>query len=88
MATILSKSPPTYNANNVQGSVKQITDYLRYLHENVDFLLGQLKKKDTDTYDTLAKIQETLSSIKSSISTIEAEYTALEARVSALEKVK
>lgn len=92
MATVLSKSPPTYNANNVPGTVKQVTDYLRYLHENVDFLLGQLKKKDTETdasleaiRERLTSMQSTISSISGSVSTLQSQYTALEARVAALE---
>lgn len=92
MATVLSKSPPTYNGNDVPKTVRSVVEYLRYLHENVDYLIGQLKKKDTETEATLSTIsnklsdmQSTISSIEGEIETIESNYSALEQRVSALE---
>lgn len=92
MATVLSKSPPTYNGNDVPRTVRSVVEYLRYLHENMDYLIGQLKKKDTETEATISSMKETLSSMQSAISsieqeigTIESNYMALEARVAALE---
>lgn len=92
MATVLSKSPPAYNANNIAGTVKAATDYLRYLHENVDYLIGQLQKHDQATEKALSEMKEALSSLGGSIQQIEGEiaaiennYTALELRVAALE---
>lgn len=93
MATVLGKSPPPFNRNDITGSVKSISDYLIYLHENIDYQLGQLKRTDTETAKKLEELGESLeamnssiSSLRSSVNTLQSNYTSLAARVAALEK--
>lgn len=45
MATVLPGSPPAFNKNDVSGTVKALCNYTRVLQENLDFLLGQMKKE-------------------------------------------
>ena len=92
MATILSKSPPPNNPNDVGGTVKNISNYLIYLHENLDYLIGQLKKADEATVKelealsgSLSALRSTVGSLSSAVNTLQGRYQQLEARVSALE---
>lgn len=93
MATILPGSPPAYNRNDIDGTVKALCNYTRGLQENIDFLLGQLKKDlaavkgDVDGLTTkTATMQGTISSVQSSVSTLGNQYSQLAARVTALEQ--
>lgn len=45
MATILPDSPPAFNKNDIEGTVKALCSYTRNLHETLDFTLGQIQKK-------------------------------------------
>lgn len=92
MATILSKSPPPNNPNDVGGTVKNISNYLIYLHENLDYLIGQLKKADSETSAALEKMSGNLSELSGTVSSLGSElnalrqsYSLLEQRVAALE---
>lgn len=90
MATILPGSPPSFDKNNVAGTVKQLCNYTRSLQENLDFMLGQLQKSMTASVDGLnskvSSLQTTLSGVQQSVSTLEGEYNKLAARVTALEQ--
>ena len=44
MATTLPGSPPSFDRNDVNGTVKSLCNYTRNLQENLDFMLGQLQK--------------------------------------------
>lgn len=92
MATILSKSPPPNNPNDVGGTVKNISNYLIYLHENLDYLIGQLKKADNETAaaleemsGNLTQLSGTVSSLGNNLNTLQQSYSLLERRVAALE---
>ena len=43
MATILPGSPPSFDRNDVNGTVKSLCNYTRSLQEKLDFMLGQLQ---------------------------------------------
>ena len=47
MATTLPGSPPSFDRNDVNGTVKSLCNYTRNLQENLDFMLGQLQKSMT-----------------------------------------
>ena len=47
MATTLPGSPPSFDRNDVNGTVKSLCNYTRNLQENLDFRLGQLQKSMT-----------------------------------------
>lgn len=72
MATTLPGSPPSFDRNDVNGTVKSLCNYTRSLQENLDFMLGQLQKSMT--------------AIQTSVSTLGDEYNKLAARVTALEQ--
>ena len=44
MATVLPGSPPAFNPNDVEATVKALCNYLRGFQENTDYLFGQLQK--------------------------------------------
>ena len=93
MATILPGSPPSFDRNDVNGTVKALCSYTRNLQENLDFMLGQLQKSMTsiqsgvDGLNTkVSSLQNTLSGVQQSVSTLGSEYNKLAARVTALEQ--
>ncbi len=93
MATILPGSPPSFNRNDVSGTVKALCSYTRSLQENIDFLLGQLQKSvqtmqgDVEGLTTkTTTMQNTLSGVQSNVSTLGNQYNQLAARVTALEQ--
>ena len=93
MATILPGSPPSFNRNDVSGTVKALCSYTRSLQENIDFLLGQLQKSvqtmqgDVEGLTTkTTTMQNTLSGVQNNVSTLGNQYNQLAARVTALEQ--
>ena len=93
MATTLPGSPPSFDRNDVNGTVKSLCNYTRSLQENLDFMLGQLQKSMTsiqsgvDGLNTkVSSLQNTLSGVQQSVSTLGSEYNKLAARVTALEQ--
>lgn len=93
MATILPGSPPSFNRNDVSGTVKALCSYTRSLQENIDFLLGQLQKSvqtmqgDVEGLTTKTDtMQNTLSGVQNNVSTLGNQYNQLAARVTALEQ--
>lgn len=93
MATILPGSPPSFNRNDVNGTVKALCSYTRSLQENLDFMLGQLQKSMTSMESSLeglnsktSSLQTAVSGVQSSVSTLGNQYNSLAARVAALEQ--
>ena len=93
MATILPGSPPSFDKNNVAGTVKQLCNYTRTLQENLDFQLGQFKKDMTEArkdieglHGSVESPQRAMESMQGSLSTLANQYNALALRVSALEQ--
>ena len=93
MATILPGSPPSFDRNDVNGTVKSLCNYTRSLQENLDFMLGQLQKNVTSMQSSVeglgtrvSSLQTTLSGVQQSVSTLGSEYNKLAARVTALEQ--
>lgn len=93
MASILPGSPPTFNRNDVNGTVKALCSYTRSLQENLDFMLGQLQKSMTSMENSIeglnsktSSLQTTVSGVQSSVSTLGNQYNSLAARVTALEQ--
>lgn len=93
MATIFPGSPPTFNKNDVSGTVKSLCNYTRSMQENLDFLLGQMKKNMEETNKTVSSqgeaiksLQNALASVQNSLSTLSSNYNSLAARVAALEQ--
>ena len=93
MSTILPGSPPTFNKNYVSGTVKSLCNYTRSMQENLDFLLGQMKKNMEKTNKTVSSqgeaiksLQNALASVQNSLSTLSSNYNSLAARVAALEQ--
>ena len=93
MATILPGSPPSFDRNDVSGTVKSLCNYTRSLQEKLDFMLGQLQKSVTSMQSSVeglgtkvSSLQTTLSGVQQSVSTLGSEYNKLAARVTALEQ--
>ena len=93
MATILPGSPPSFDRNDVNGTVKSLCNYTRSLQENLDFMLGQLQKSVTSMQSNVeglgtrvSSLQTTLSGVQNSVDALGSEYNKLAARVTALEQ--
>lgn len=93
MATILPGSPPSFNKNDVNGTVKALCSYTRNLQENLDFMLGQPQKSMTGMESSIeglnskvSSLQTAVSGVQSSVSTLGNQYNSLAARVAALEQ--
>lgn len=93
MATILPGSPPSFDRNDVTGTVKALCNYTRNLQENIDFMLGQLQKSVTAAQSSIeglntktSSLQTTVSSLQGSVGTLGTQYNQLAARVTALEQ--
>lgn len=89
MATILPGSPPAFNRNDVEGTVKALCAYVRNLHETLDYTLGQFEKELTKIKDGDAqrdtKITNLQTGLVSALNLMNEQYTELNTRVSALE---
>lgn len=95
MATILTGSPPSFNRNDVTGTVKALCTYTRGLQENLDFLLGNLRRDMEGAQTALSSQGESITSLRTalasaqeSLSKLGSDYNALAARVTALENNK
>jgi septal ring factor EnvC (AmiA/AmiB activator) len=93
MATTLPGSPPGFNKENIGGTVRSICSYLRTLHDNVDFQLGQFKKTQEAQAKTIsvleqkvAKLESSLQTAQQDIGTLKTNYDKLAARVTVLEQ--
>lgn len=93
MATILPGSPPSFDRNDVSGTVKSLCNYTRNLQEKLDFMLGQLQKSVTSMQSSVegltnrvSSLQTTLSGVQDSVDALGSEYNRLAARVTALEQ--
>lgn len=89
MATILPGSPPAFDKNNVEGTVKALCAYTRNQHETLDFLLGQIEKDMDKLKGSISGQAETISALQASLvdalQIMNRQYTELSARVAALE---
>lgn len=89
MVAILPGSPPSFNRNDVEGTVKALCDYSRNMHDTLDYMLGQMEKELSGIKDTAEKQGETIATLQTSlVSALELmnqQYTELSARVAALE---
>ena len=93
MATTLPGSPPGFNKENVTGTVRAICSYLRTLHDNLDFQLGQFKKTQETQQGKVETLEKKVSSLEGGlrtaqqdIGTLQTNYNNLAARVTALEQ--
>lgn len=93
MATTLPGNPPAYDRNDVAGTVKALCSYTRSLQENLDFMLGQIKKNQeamqqsiTAQGERVTALSGAVSGVQSSLSGLGSEVNRLAARVSALEQ--
>lgn len=93
MATILPGSPPSFNKNDVSGTVKALCSYTRTLQENLDFMLGQLQKSMTGMESSIeglnskvSSVQSTLNGVQNSVAALGNQYNQLAARVTELEQ--
>ena len=93
MATTLPGNPPSYDRNDVAGTVKALSSYTRNLQENLDFMLGQIKKNQETMQQSIssqgervATLSSAMSGVQSSLSGLGNDVNRLAARVSALEQ--
>lgn len=93
MATTLPGSPPSFDRNDVNGTVKSLCNYTRNLQENLDFMLGQIKKNQETMQQSIssqgervATLSSAMSGVQSSLSSLGNDVNHLAARVSALEQ--
>lgn len=93
MATVLPGSPPTFNKNDVPATVKALCAYTRNMQENINFMLGQLKKNAEEMGKTINSQGEAISSLQTavgglqgSVGTLSSQYNNLAVRVAALEQ--
>lgn len=85
MATVLPGSPPTFDKENETGTVRAICNYLRQIHDNVDFQLGQIKKALETQQAAIGVLTEKNAGLMNEISALREDHEALAARVSVLE---
>jgi len=92
MATVLPGSPPSFDRNDVSGTVKALCNYTRTLQENIDFMLGQLQKSVTAAQTSIeglntrtTSLQSAVSGLQNSVGTLGTQYNQLAVRVAALE---
>lgn len=89
MATILPGSPPSFNKNDVESTVKNLCAYNRNMHDTLDYTLGQMEKSINQVKDAIEEQGKTIANLQSAlVSALELmneQYTELNARVSALE---
>ncbi len=58
MANIIPGVPPTYNPDDLRGTVKNLCNYMRTFQENVDFILSQIKKDVDNVSEDVEDIKE------------------------------
>ena len=83
MATVLPGSPPAFNKNDVSGTVKALCNYTRVLQENLDFLLGQMKKDIAAAQENITTLDGKLSAAQSAINGLQSNLDGLSASVTA-----
>lgn len=81
MATVLPGSPPAFNKNDVSGTVKSLCNYTRILQENLDFLLGQMKKEITTVQNDITGIQGKISALQSALNGVQSDFEGLETSI-------
>ena len=83
MATVLPGSPPAFNRNDISGTVKSLCNYTRVLQENLDFLLGQMKKDIAAAQENITTLYGKLSAAQSAINGLQSNLDGLSASVTA-----
>lgn len=83
MATVLPGSPPAFDKNDVSATVKALCNYTRVLQENLDFLLGQMKKEITAIQQDVTSLSGKLSAAQTAISGLQSNLEGLSASVTA-----
>lgn len=83
MATVLPGSPPAFNKNDVSGTVKALCNYTRVLQENLDFLLGQMKKEIISIQEDITSLNGKLSAAQTAISGLQSNLEGLSNSVTA-----
>lgn len=81
MATVLPGSPPAFDRNNVEGTVKSLCAYVRNLHETLDYTLRQFEKELTKIRDGDAQRDEKIINLQTGLtgvlSLMNEQYTEL-----------
>lgn len=89
MATILPGSPPAFNKNDVEGTVKNLCAYSRNMHDTLDYMLGQIEKDMNRLKDASEQQSKAVSTLQTALAEalqlMNQQYAELNARVSALE---
>lgn len=88
MATILPGSPPGYSKEDMSGTVRAVCGYLRTMHDNVDFQLGQMIKRMDSLTQRQAAFESRIKTVETASATTLEAIAELEARVTALEGEK
>ncbi len=58
MGVSLPGAPPGYNRNDLAGTVKSLCSYLRVLHENLNFQLSQVGKREEKSEQRLESLEK------------------------------
>ena len=79
MANVIPGVPPSYNKNDLQGTVKALCNYIRSYQENVDFILSQIRKDTSNEgiTETLEEIEEQLSEHEIKIKSLQDDMSVL-----------
>lgn len=89
MSTVLPGSPPAFNKNDVEGTVKNLCAYTRNQHETLDYLLGQFKSEFSKLQSAIEEQSKTITTLQTALADtlklMNEQYTELNARVTALE---
>ena len=64
MPGTIPKSPPDFKEDDIKGTVNSVVVYLKYLYENLDYLIGQLDKADKAADFNIANLQRTVANIE------------------------
>ncbi len=71
MGVSLPGAPPGYNRNDLAGTVKSLCSYLRVLHENLNFQLSQVNKREDESAKAQEKTRAALERLEERIKALE-----------------
>ena len=86
MATTLPGSPPSFDRNDVNGTVKSLCNYTRNLQENLDFMLGQLQKSMTAIQTSVEGLNSKVSSLQTSVEGLNSKVSSLQTTLSGVQQ--
>ncbi len=69
-------APPGYNRNDLAGTVKGLCSYLRVLHENLNFQLSQVGKREEKSEQRLESVEKRCEEMLRRIEALEDEQQA------------